>query len=116
MAHFSKLDENNTVIQVVVVSNEVTMPDGVNENEQLGIDFLSARHGGVWKQTSYNNNFRKQYAGMGFTFDEAADVFVAHQPFPSWSLDGNHDWQPPVAQPEGEYLWNESAQSWDAIG
>jgi len=114
MAHFAKLDENNTVVQVDVVANEITTPDGVNEDGQLGIDFLSNLFGGVWKQTSYNNNFRKQFAGIGDTYDESADVFILNQPFPSWTLDVNHDWQPPVTRPEGNYSWNESTQSWDA--
>ena len=114
MAHFARLDENNKVVQVVVVSNEVTTPDGVNENEQLGIDFLSNLYGGTWKQTSYNNNIRKQYAGSGDTYNESDDIFIKAQPFPSWTLDGNHEWQPPVVRPEGDYIWNESAQSWDA--
>tara|TARA_Y100000310_G_C20096277_1_gene540640 strand:+ start:140 stop:490 length:351 start_codon:yes stop_codon:yes gene_type:complete len=115
MAHFAKLDETNKVLQVVVVSNEITTPDGVNEDEQLGISFLSAQRDGVWKQTSYNDNLRKQYAGIGYTFNETSDVFVAEQPFPSWSLDENHDWEPPIPCPEGSYSWNESTQSWDAV-
>lgn len=114
MAHFAKLDENNNVVQVLVVSNEITIPDGVNENEQLGIDFLSDLIGGTWKQTSYNHNFRKQFAGIGYTYNESDNVFVLKQPFPSWTLDENHDWQPPVSRPEGSYSWNESNQSWDA--
>jgi len=114
MAHFSKLDENNKVVQVLVVSNEITTPDGVNEDEQLGIDFLSNLYGGVWKQTSYNNNFRKQFASKDSTYNETGDVFIAKQLFPSWTLDENHDWQPPVIQSEGDYIWNESTQSWDA--
>ena len=116
MAHFSKLDENNKVVQVLVVSNEITTTDGVNEDEQLGIDFLSNLCGGTWKQTSYNHNFRKQYAGFGYTYNEADDIFIAAQPFPSWTLDENHDWQPPIAAPEGNYNWNESTNSWDFGG
>ena len=116
MAHFTKLDENNKVIQVVVVSNEVTTPDGVNEDEQLGIDFLLNLYGdGVWKQTSYNDSICKQFAGMGYTYDDSNNVFIEPKPFPSWTLDENHDWQPPVLRPEGNYFWNESAQSWDAV-
>jgi len=115
MAHFTKLDENNQVVQVIVISNEITTPDGVNEDEQLGIDFISALYGGVWKQTSYNNNFRKKYAGHGYTYDETADVFIVPQLFPSWSLDENYDWQPPVPRPEGDYLWNEPTLSWYAV-
>jgi hypothetical protein len=63
-------------------------------------------------RTSYNNNIRKQYAGIGFTYDEVADVFVAPQPFPSWSLDLNHDWQAPEPKPEGDYTWDESTLAW----
>ena len=76
MAHFAKLDENNAVVQVVVVANEVITPDGENENGQLGVDFLSNLFGGIWKQTSYNNNFRKQFSGMGHIYDESADVIL----------------------------------------
>jgi len=72
-------------------------------------------------QTSYNSNMRKQFAGVGFTYDDVNDVFVAPQPFPSWSLDENYDWQPPVEYPADEidenqnYVWNEETQSWDLI-
>jgi hypothetical protein len=68
--------------------------------------------GGTWVQTSYNHNIRKQYAGIGFTYDADADVFVAPQPFPSWSLDSNHDWQPPTPKPEGNFVWDEQTTSW----
>ena len=71
--------------------------------------------GVAWKQTSYNNNFRKQYAGKGFTYDAAKDKFIQPQPYPSWSLDGNDDWQPPVAYPDDGkyYVWDEATQAWD---
>jgi len=110
MAHFAQIDENNVVTQVLVV------PD---EQEHRGEDFLAndLGLGGRWIQTSYNNRIRKQYAGFGFRYDEAADVFVAPQPFPSWTLDANHDWQPPVARPEDGlmYFWNEESLDWEAI-
>jgi hypothetical protein len=113
MAHFSKIDENNKVVQVVVVSNEITTPDGVNESEQLGIDFLYSQYGGgVWKQTSYNNNIRKRFTGIGYDYNEGDDVFISPKPYPSWSLDASHDWQPPIPKPEGDYFWKESNQSW----
>lgn len=110
MAHFAQIDENNVVTQVLVV------PD---EQEHRGEDFLAndLGLGGRWIQTSYNHNIRKQYAGIGYTFDEAADVFVAPQPFPSWTLDENHDWQPPKAKPEDGlmYFWNEESLDWEAV-
>ncbi len=110
MAHFAKI-ENNIVIDVVVVSNNELLVDGV-EVEQKGIDFLQNLIGGVWVQTSYNNNFRKQYAGIGFTYVAAADQFVAPQPFPSWTLDSNNDWQAPTPKPEGFFYWDEESLSW----
>jgi hypothetical protein len=72
---------------------------------------------GVWKQTSFNNNFRKQYCGVGFTYSADADVFVTPQPFPSWTLDSNYDWQPPTPMPtDGEtYYWNEEELAWAGI-
>ena len=110
MAHFAQVDENNVVTQVLVV------PD---EQEHRGQDFLAIDLGlgGRWIQTSYNGNIRKQYAGIGFTFDEQADVFVAPRPYPSWNLDENHDWQPPVPKPNDGlmYQWNEDKQDWEAV-
>jgi len=118
MAHFARLNETNEVIRVHVLNNEViTDGDGV-EQEQLGIDFLTELYGaGNYIQTSYNNNFRKQYAGIGFTYDAAKDKFINIQPFPSWSLDGNDDWKAPVAKPDDGkfYEWNETEQRWDEI-
>tara|TARA_R100001244_G_scaffold118838_1_gene88554 strand:+ start:176 stop:535 length:360 start_codon:yes stop_codon:yes gene_type:complete len=118
MAHFARLNETNEVIRVHVLNNDVILDgDGV-EQEQLGIDFLTELHGaGNYIQTSYNNNFRKQYAGIGFTYDATKDKFINIQPFPSWSLDGNDDWQAPVAKPDDGkfYEWNETEQRWDEI-
>jgi hypothetical protein len=113
MAHFAKLDDSNTVLAVHVVNNEVITVDG-EESEQAGIDFLTNLHGHFnWKQTSYNGNFRKQYAGIGYTYNLDANVFIAPQPYPSWSLDENFDWQPPVPRPEeGFWTWNEELQAW----
>lgn len=110
MAHFAQVDENNIVTQVLVV------PD---EQEGRGQDFLAndLGLGGRWIQTSYNNRIRKQYAGIGYRYDEAADVFVAPQPFPSWTLDENHDWQAPKPYPTDGvmYIWNENNLDWEAI-
>lgn len=106
MAHFAEIDTNNTVIQVIVVANE---------HEANGAEWCHDLLGGTWVQTSYNNNIRKQYAGIGYTYDADADEFVQPQPFLSWTLDANNDWQPPIAKREGNYYWNESTLSWVAI-
>ena len=113
MAHFAELDEKNVVLRVVVVvDSECVDSDGM-ESEQIGQEFCQGLLGGRWVQTSYNNNIRKQFAGIGFIYDEAADVFVAPQPFPSWVLDENHDWQPPTPMPaEGRWYWNEDELEW----
>jgi len=104
MSHFAKLDENNVVVAVYRGRQE----DDGKEAE------LSARSGENLKQTSYNNRIRKQYAGIGFTYDPVADVFIAPQPFPSWTLDSNHDWQPPTPQPDGDdWYWNEENEQWE---
>jgi len=112
MAYFAELDENNIVLRVLSISN-----DDVNDpapNDQAGQAFLeSLGLSGRWKQTSYNNKIRKQFAGIGYTYDETADVFIAPQPFPSWTLDDQHDWQPPKPKPDqGLWQWNESTLEW----
>ena len=112
MAHFAQI-ENNTVVNVIVVHNNELLVDGV-ENEQKGRDFCHNLLGGEWVQTSYNNNIRKQYAGIGYSYNETADVFIKPQPFSSWSLDANYDWQAPVAKPEGNYYWDETSLAWVA--
>lgn len=115
MANFAKLDENNIVIAVNVVNNAVLDP----QNEEMsGIAFLTEWSGGYtnWKQTSYNGNIRKQFAGIGYTYDFINDVFIAPQPYPSWSLDDNFDWQAPTPRPEGiNWYWNEQSLSWTEI-
>ncbi len=118
MAHFAELDENNIVQQVIVVHNNEVEDDEGNEVEQKGIDFCETLLGhSRWIQTSYNNNMRKQFAGIGFTYDSDNDVFISPQPYPSWSLDDNFDWQAPTPMPEDDkkYSWNEETQSWDEI-
>ena len=112
MAHFATLNESNIVIRVEVINNDVILDgDGV-EQEQLGIDFLTSLYGAGrnFKQTSYNNTFRKQYAGRGFTYDATKNKFIQPQPYPSWSLDSNDDWQSPIAKPDDDksYCWNEN--------
>ena len=118
MAHFAELDENNVVLQVIVVHNNELLDDEGQENEVKGVGFCASLFGhSNWVQTSYNNNMRKQFAGTGFTYDDVNDVFVTPQPYPSWSLDENHDWQAPIPMPEDDkqYSWNEETQAWDEI-
>jgi len=115
MAHFALLDGNNKVLEVQVLNDTVITVDG-EENEQLGVDFLVNLYGsGIWKQTKDDGNFRKQAASKSYTYDESNDVFIVPQPFPSWSLDANYDWQPPIPKPEFPAVWNEDTQSWDAV-
>lgn len=118
MAHFAELDENNVVLQVIVVHNNELMDTDGTENEAKGVQFCNSLFGhNNWIQTSYNANMRKQFAGIGYTYDDVNDVFVSPQPYPSWSLDENHDWQAPTPKPEDEntYIWNEETQSWDVV-
>jgi hypothetical protein len=115
MAHFAKLNNENKVLEVNVVSNAALDP--ANE-EASGIAFLTEWSGGHtnWKQTSYNHNFRKQYAGVNFTYDAINNVFIAPQVYPSWSLDSNFDWIPPTPRPtEGVWTWNEETLSWTEL-
>ena len=113
MAHFAEILDG-VVQRVVVVNNNELILDGV-ENESKGAQFCHDLFGGEWKQTSFNNNIRKQYAGIGYIYDADADVFIAPQPFNSWTLDENHDWQPPTPKPEGNYAWFEPNQQWIEI-
>jgi len=110
MAHFAEISESNTVIRVLVV------PD---QQEHRGQDFLASDLGlgGNWIQCSYNDNIRKQYPGAGFTYDPVADVFIKPQPYLSWTLDANHDWQPPTPIPDNGkfYQWDEASLSWQEV-
>ena len=110
MAHFAILDESNIVTRVEVINNAVLLDgDGV-EQEQLGIDFLTELYGiGNYKQTSYNKKIRKNYAGVGYTYDAVKDKFIKSKPFASWSLDENDDWKAPITYPDDDkdYYWNE---------
>ena len=117
MAHFARIDENNVVTQVVVVANKDTADaDGV-EKEHIGAAFLEKLFGGVWKQTSYNGNKRKNYAGIGYTYDADIDAFVPPKPYASWVLNDAAQWEAPVAMPDdGQmYSWDEDSQSWVAM-
>lgn len=117
MAHFAKLDNNNIVVEVHVVSNEVL--DSSNE-ELSGIEFLTSWSGGYsnWKQTSYNGTFRKNYAGIGFYYDIEKDAFIPPQPFPSWILNEQTClWTAPIPRPEDGYLyvWDENILNWKRL-
>ena len=110
MAHYAFLDSNNVVTQVIVGRNEDEVVDGISDWEA----HYAEVYGQKCVRTSYNNRIRKQYAGIGFTYDADADQFVAPQPFPSWTLDANNDWQPPTPMPtDGKfYRWDEDDQEW----
>jgi hypothetical protein len=116
MAHFARLDNYNTVVKVEVVNNEVITDADGNEQEQVGVDFLTTLYGGGWyKQTSYNGNFRKNYAGVGFTYDSERDAFIAPQPYSSWALDETTcQWEAPVPYPTDDlmYTWDEETTNW----
>lgn len=114
MAHFAKISDDGTVLEVIVVGNEVLLDNDGVEQEQLGKDFCQELFGGIWVQTSYNNNFRKRFAFLGGKYDSTNNVFLFPQPFPSWTLDSNYEWQPPVSYPnDGKvYLWSEENNTW----
>jgi hypothetical protein len=106
MAHWAEIDNQNQVVRVLVGDNN-------DSNGDEGYQWLIDNLGGTWIKTSYNHNIRKQFAGIGFSYDSVADVFIAPQPYPSWSLDENFDWQPPTPQPEkGKWYWDEESLSW----
>ena len=121
MAHFAEIDEDNKVLRVLVFDNNDVDANGGDQSEQaaefIQTSFGNSENGVKWVQTSYNNSMRKQFAGVGFTYDDVNDIFIAPQPFPSWSLDDNFDWQAPIPMPEDDnlYTWNEETQSWDII-
>jgi hypothetical protein len=119
MAHFAELDANNVVLRVVVIGNADTSDANGVEKEHIGAAFCEKLFGGTWKQTSYNGNMRKRYAGIGYTYNADIDAFVAPKPFPSWTLNNTTaDWEAPVAMPvvEGKrYAWNEATGAWDEV-
>jgi hypothetical protein len=117
MANFAKLDDQNIVLDVNVVNNETINNLPFPESEPVGIAFLTEWSGGYtnWKQTSYNANFRKNYAGIGYTYDATLDAFIAPSPYPSWLLNlDTCQWEPPVPYPTDNkiYSWDEEAQQW----
>lgn len=115
MAHFAELDSNNVVLRVIVVGDKDTADVNGNEVESIGVSFCQKLLGGNWKQTSYNGNKRKNYAGAGFTYDAAIDAFVPPKPYPSWVLNNETaQWVAPVPMPTDgkKYTWDEATQSW----
>jgi len=114
MAHFAKLGVGNIVEQVIVVSNDIAI------TEQAGVDFINKLFNtrDVWKQTSYNNNIRKNFAGIGYSYDQSRDAFIPKKPFNSWILNETTClWNAPVAYPTdgGKYTWNETNLNWEII-
>jgi hypothetical protein len=130
MAHFAELDENNIVLRVIVVSNNELLDEDGNEVEQKGIDFCNSLLGGNWVQTSYNKTFRNKFAGIGMFYDSDKDFFRelnAPEGNPSFVLDDNGDWIPPMPYPSDAvvnneepektkiYFWNEDILSWSLV-
>ena len=120
MAHFAQLNASSIVQDVIVVNNsDILDPDG-NESEAIGIAFCQELYGAstVWRQTSYNGTFRKNYAGIGFTYDESMNAFIPPQPFPSWSLNlDTANWDAPTPYPNdgNTYVWSEALLRWIGI-
>lgn len=117
MAHFAELDGNYVVTEVIVVNNDVVNNEPFPVSEPIGVAFLQSLFGSmtVWKQTSYNANFRKNYAGIGYTYDPVLDAFIAPKPYPSWLLNTTTcQWQAPVPYPDDgkTYIWDEATLSW----
>ena len=115
MAHFAQLNEENLVTQVIVVANQDTADQDGVENEAIGIEFCTNLLGGSWKQTSYNANIRKNYAGVGYKYDAALDAFIPPQPFASWTLNNETaQWEAPTPYPTDDkrYKWDEATTAW----
>ena len=110
MAHYAFLDKNNIVTEVITGIDETELIEGLDTETWYG-NFRNQ----VCKRTSYNNKIRKQYAGIGYEYDANADIFIAPQPFASWSLDNNYDWQPPTPKPQGDWRWDEDLLNWVEI-
>jgi hypothetical protein len=128
MAHFAEIDDLNTVLRVLVVDDKDTQDNNGTEVEAIGAKYLSDGFGGVWKQTSYNTTgnvhnlggtpFRKNYAGIGYTYDETRDAFIPPKPFDSWTLNEHTcEWDAPEPYPDDSkiYKWNEDTTSWEPI-
>ena len=121
MAHFAELNSSNEVLRVIVVSNDDVNANGGDQHadaETFVTTIVPHSTGGVaWKQTSYNNNFRKQYAGIGYTYDSSKDIFIADKTYDSWSLNSSDDWEAPTNKPDDGklYYWNETNTQWEEV-
>jgi len=120
MAHFAKLGVGNIVEQVIAVNNAVTTDANGVEQEQLGVDFINKLYNtnDIWKQTSYNNNIRKNYAGIGYQYDQTRDAFIPPKYYNSWILNETTCiWEAPIARPDdnNKYTWNEEILNWELI-
>ena len=124
MAHFAEINENNIVTRVIVVSNKDTSDANGVEKESIGAAFCERLFGGTWKQTSYNGNQRKNYAGIGYSYNADIDAFVPPKPYNSWQLNNSTaQWDPPTPMPDDagtgdppkQYTWNEDTTSWDEV-
>lgn len=105
MAHFAEIDDTGMVVRVLVVSDDQAPRGAEFLARDLGL-------GGRWVQCSYNGSVRKQYPGVGYTYDAIVDVFIAPRPFASWTLDAKHDWQPPIPSPGLRAIWDEATKAW----
>jgi len=121
MAHFAEIDSNNVVTKVIVVGNKDTADANGVEKEYIGAAFCERLFGGTWKQTSYNGTIRKNYAGIGYTFDAGRDAFIPPKPYNSWVLvEETCQWKAPVdmpadagtGEPPKRYSWDEATTSW----
>ena len=124
MAHYAELDSNNVVLRVIVVSNPDTSTAQGEEKESIGIAFCERLLGGTWVKTSYNARIRKNYAGLGYTYDANRDAFIPPKPYASWVLNETTClWNAPVAYPTDVgtpeapkmYTWNEESRTWDLV-
>jgi len=129
MATFAKIGLNNKVIEVLSVHNNELLDSNGVEQETIGIDFLTKLTGwSIWKQTSYNTHggihklggtpLRKNYAGIGYTYDEDRDAFIPPKPFASWTLNETTcKWEAPVNRPDDDniYNWNETSNNWEIV-
>jgi hypothetical protein len=121
MAHYAELNSNNEVINIIYMDNEIITDENGEENEELGIIHLHEHHGSdrKWVRTSYNRNFRGNYASFGDTYREDIDAFIKPQPYPSWTLNlETAQWEPPIPDPSDEinwYDWDEDAGNWILI-
>lgn len=118
MAHFAEIDPNTKVVtRVIVVADSDCGGGSYPESDPIGAAFCNQLLGGTWKQTSYNNNFRKNYAGVGYTFHEDIDAFVSPRPYSSWNLNEETGrWEAPVPMPsEGSWEWDEDERQWNEL-